>query len=457
MIQRVLITIATIFIFFRCLADRGLNENVFARVNDDALTVEEFVYTYGPQVRFIKNPYDKDQLNYHGGRMIRNSLFAQYTEKSNMYDPLVLRDQIKEITRQAVIDEMIRVMIEDSLEMLAEEEVRDAYLKSLEYREVRHLFSPDPEKIRTWHEAILAGRETFHSISQKAFQDTFLRNHGGYLGLITYGDMVPEFEEVVFRTEPGKISEPFKTPFGWHILSVESVQTDMLPTEDDFQVNQDRIRGKIRRVKQEKFVSGFYQSLVRDRKIRPDSEGVQALTQLIITSRHTGKLLSENIMASPSEAFFEDILDRSRNIWDQPVVYVDDDYISLLDILPLLEKIPLALLYRNPSQAVLFAVRDELVYQIGLNRGLDETKPVQMKIGVRKKDWLSKRFVASLTDTLKISYPPNLNEAEKSQYAMDVKNALIHKTYLNLRENADIQTDMNKIYEYYQNLNQIGD
>ncbi len=44
---------------------------------------------------------------------------------------------------------------------------------------------------------------------------------GGSLGYIRKGDMVPKFEEVAWETPVGDVSEPFSTPFGFHILTVE--------------------------------------------------------------------------------------------------------------------------------------------------------------------------------------------------------------------------------------------
>jgi peptidyl-prolyl cis-trans isomerase SurA len=43
---------------------------------------------------------------------------------------------------------------------------------------------------------------------------------GGDLGWVYPGDTVPEFERVMNSLKPGEISQPFATPFGWHLLQV---------------------------------------------------------------------------------------------------------------------------------------------------------------------------------------------------------------------------------------------
>jgi peptidyl-prolyl cis-trans isomerase SurA len=43
---------------------------------------------------------------------------------------------------------------------------------------------------------------------------------GGDLGWITPGDVVPEFEHAMDALKLGQVSEPFKSPFGWHIVQV---------------------------------------------------------------------------------------------------------------------------------------------------------------------------------------------------------------------------------------------
>ncbi|MFW5488307.1 MAG: SurA N-terminal domain-containing protein [Desulfovibrio sp.] len=56
---------------------------------------------------------------------------------------------------------------------------------------------------------------------------------GGELGWFNRGMMVPEFEEVAFSLKPGIVSEPVRTPFGWHLILVEDKkEKGIAPLED---------------------------------------------------------------------------------------------------------------------------------------------------------------------------------------------------------------------------------
>ena len=47
-------------------------------------------------------------------------------------------------------------------------------------------------------------------------------NEGGNLGVFSTGQMVPEFDTVVFNDDVGKVHGPVKTQFGYHLIEITS-------------------------------------------------------------------------------------------------------------------------------------------------------------------------------------------------------------------------------------------
>lgn len=62
----------------------------------------------------------------------------------------------------------------------------------------------------------------FASIAKASSDDKASAAEGGSLGWVSPGKMVPTFEEEMNKLKPGKISQPFRTQFGWHIVQVLS-------------------------------------------------------------------------------------------------------------------------------------------------------------------------------------------------------------------------------------------
>ena len=53
--------------------------------------------------------------------------------------------------------------------------------------------------------------------------------NGGALGWFAAGQMVPEFAEAVTEMEPGAISEPVQTQFGWHVVQLNETRLAEAP------------------------------------------------------------------------------------------------------------------------------------------------------------------------------------------------------------------------------------
>ena len=62
--------------------------------------------------------------------------------------------------------------------------------------------------------------EDFAALAKSHSEDTASAINGGDLGWVNPGSMVSEFEAEMHQLEPGEISEPFQSKFGWHIVQV---------------------------------------------------------------------------------------------------------------------------------------------------------------------------------------------------------------------------------------------
>jgi parvulin-like peptidyl-prolyl isomerase len=79
-------------------------------------------------------------------------------------------------------------------------------------------------KAQDLRKRIQAG-EDFAQLARKESDDTGSGANGGDLGSFRHGQMVPSFEEAAFALPPGALSEPVKSPFGYHLIKVESKES----------------------------------------------------------------------------------------------------------------------------------------------------------------------------------------------------------------------------------------
>ncbi len=79
---------------------------------------------------------------------------------------------------------------------------------------------------------VTANNADFSEIAKNQSTDTSTAPNGGDLGWFTRGEMVKEFEDAAFSLQPGQISQPVHTQFGWHIIKVIDHQQDRPMTDD---------------------------------------------------------------------------------------------------------------------------------------------------------------------------------------------------------------------------------
>ena len=94
----------------------------------------------------------------------------------------------------------------------------------------RHILVETEDEAKAVEDELKKGAD-FAELAKKKSKDPGASD-GGDLGFFTKDQMVPEFSAVAFSLEPGKISDPVKTQFGWHIIKVEEKRNRKAPDFD---------------------------------------------------------------------------------------------------------------------------------------------------------------------------------------------------------------------------------
>jgi peptidyl-prolyl cis-trans isomerase C len=69
----------------------------------------------------------------------------------------------------------------------------------------------------------IEGGEDFAKVATAESDDAGSGAKGGDLGTIGHGQTVAAFEQAAFALKPGELSQPVKTPFGYHLIKLTSV------------------------------------------------------------------------------------------------------------------------------------------------------------------------------------------------------------------------------------------
>jgi peptidyl-prolyl cis-trans isomerase SurA len=81
-------------------------------------------------------------------------------------------------------------------------------------------------KIDSIYHVIESGKATFEDMAKDFSDDKGSKDRGGDIGYFTALQIVYQFENVAYSTPVGKVSKPFRTQFGYHIVKVLEKRAD---------------------------------------------------------------------------------------------------------------------------------------------------------------------------------------------------------------------------------------
>jgi len=118
-----------------------------------------------------------------------------------------------------LLDELFRVVIIEKCEV-PEAEIQEWYKHWFTRIRARHILVPDKHTADSLRQAIVNGAD-FADIARKLSNDPLSRSRGGDMGrYFGWGELVPQFQEVLFTMNADELSQPVQTDYGWHIIEI---------------------------------------------------------------------------------------------------------------------------------------------------------------------------------------------------------------------------------------------
>lgn len=167
--------------------------------------------------------------------LVENELFANAAEAASLGTGPEFESRMRYWRRRALRDAYVDKAVKGSISEAAAKTFYDDKVKGIPEEEevqVRHILV-DSEDLAKELKKKLEGGADFAALAKEHSTDPGSRDNGGLYPHFAKGRMVPEFEAAAFALEKGKLSEPVKSQFGWHLIKLEDKRKKAPPSFDE--------------------------------------------------------------------------------------------------------------------------------------------------------------------------------------------------------------------------------
>ncbi|WP_109465425.1 peptidylprolyl isomerase [Albibacillus kandeliae] len=202
-------------------------ETVVATVNGENITVGNMIVAYAslpPQYKQIppEQLYDAilDQL-------IQQVVLEQtHGDDVPLHVALTLENQRRSMLAGEEVDDIAETAVsEDDIKAAYDEKYADGF--GGEEFNAAHILVETKEEAEALKAELDKGADFAATAKEKSTGPS--GPNGGDLGWFGLGAMVPEFEQAVVGMEPGQISDPIQTQFGWHLIKLNDKRRAKAP------------------------------------------------------------------------------------------------------------------------------------------------------------------------------------------------------------------------------------
>jgi peptidyl-prolyl cis-trans isomerase C len=210
-------------------------DTVVAKVNGASITAGDLAVAADDPALSLPGVDDAQKKGLLVDYMVDLKIGAQAAEKAKIAENPDFVRKLTYFRDKLLLDEYLEREAKKAVTPQAERALYDETVKAMKPEEevhARHILV-DNEAEAKKIAARLKGGEDFAKVAAETSKDPGSKAEGGDLGWFTKERMVAPFADAAFKLEAGKISEPVKTQFGWHVIRVEEKRTKPVPSFDE--------------------------------------------------------------------------------------------------------------------------------------------------------------------------------------------------------------------------------
>lgn len=211
-------------------------EAVLATVGDQKVTLADVIAVRQALPEQYQQLPDEVLMTGIVEQIVEQILLETAAKASGLADTPLIQKAIRSQTRAVLADAYMSEALQDAI---TEEKIAETYqtrfVEADPVVEVRaaHILVREEAQAAEIKAKIDAGADFAAMAAEHGTDGTAAR--GGDLGWFVRAQMVPEFADAAFALEPGQISGPVETPFGWHLIKLEEKRDQPAPPLEEVQ------------------------------------------------------------------------------------------------------------------------------------------------------------------------------------------------------------------------------
>lgn len=213
---------------------QNLPQNTVVTVNGIAITYDDISMAEDELLGLVGQLPEQQRFETLVSFMVERLLAANAARKAGLENSAEVEKRVAFLKQKALQDVYVSGLL---MERVNEESVSAYYQKNIvegpkqEEVRARHILVDSREEAEAVIAAVKNGGD-FIELAKKRSKGPSGAG-GGDLGYFDRVAMVAPFSDAAFKLKKGKVSDPVKTQFGWHVIKLEDRRTKPTPALDD--------------------------------------------------------------------------------------------------------------------------------------------------------------------------------------------------------------------------------